>query len=198
MQPKREPEDVKLPRSREGLIKGKATPKKVDSEPETKDPEPEIAREPSEATSTPHSKPVTLPRQSGRQTRPPERYGAPVGARDEAASLAHGLRTKYALTAALEEAPKSFKEAMLQPDAHLWLKAMIKELDSIGQHGVWKQVDCPTDQNVVACLWVFSYKQGPDGEIVRYKARLVAKGYLQRPGVNFGEISSPVATSDAY
>ncbi|QRW17545.1 Retrovirus-related Pol polyprotein from transposon TNT 1-94 [Rhizoctonia solani] len=65
----------------------------------------------------------------------------------------YGARTnkhaKYAYTSVTNKPPKSFKEAMERPDFHLWLAVMIKEIDLITKHGVWKQAACPTDKNVV-------------------------------------------------
>ncbi|KAJ1300258.1 hypothetical protein OPQ81_005086 [Rhizoctonia solani] len=190
-QPKREPEDFDTSRNAVEPIKVEAKPEKVESkpesvesEPETEDSEPEVAPEPPEAPSIPPSEPVAPP--------PDVRGDKPV------LQSAYNPKAEFALAAALEEAPKTFEEAMSRPDGPRWLIAMIEELESIRQHGVWKRADRPLDRNVVDCLWVFSFKRGPDGEIIRYKARLVAKGYSQRPGVDFGEISSPVATSDAY
>ncbi|QRV89310.1 Retrovirus-related Pol polyprotein from transposon TNT 1-94 [Ceratobasidium sp. AG-Ba] len=134
------------------------------------------------------------PRRSGRERRPPERYGAPVGA---STRLATSEGIEDALTVMMESPPQSFQEAMNRPDANLWLAAMLLEMKSIEQHKVWTRVNRPTDRNIVKCRWVFDYKRGPDGEILRYKARLVAKGFSQRPGVDYTEISSPVAAADS-
>jgi len=32
-----------------------------------------------------------------------------------------------------------------------------------------------------------------NGDVVRHKARLVAKGFMQKAGVNYGEVYAPVA-----
>ncbi|KAJ1299360.1 hypothetical protein OPQ81_003771 [Rhizoctonia solani] len=98
----------------------------------------------------------------------------------------------------MEEAPKMFKDAMSQPDAPQCFSGMNKELNSFSKHDVAKQVKCPKDKNVIKSLWVYTYKQGPNGEIKEQKCHLVAKGYSQKPGVDFGEISSPVATSNSF
>ncbi|CCO30980.1 Retrovirus-related Pol polyprotein from transposon TNT 1-94 Includes: RecName: Full=Protease [Rhizoctonia solani AG-1 IB] len=186
-------------------FKGESKPEKVEPKSEASDSEPddtkstsEAAPEPSEAPSTPPRASTPPPRRSGRVTRPPERYGARVGAQDEAASFANAQSNEFALTTVIDTPPKTFEEAMSRPDAHLWLESMIEELASIEKHGVWKRANRPEHRLVIECMWVFSFKRGPDGEIVRYKARLVAKGYSQRPGVDFEEISSPVAASDAF
>ncbi|QRW07704.1 Copia-like polyprotein/retrotransposon [Ceratobasidium sp. AG-Ba] len=132
-------------------------------------------------------------RRSTRVRRPPERYGAPVGAMAQLAAC----DTEQALNAMLESPPETFQEAMRRPDANLWLEAMIEELKSIEQHQVWTLVDRPVGKNIVKCRWVFDYKRDSDGEIIRHKARLVGKGFSQRPGVDYVEISSPVAAADS-
>jgi hypothetical protein len=153
------------------------------------------AETPTDVKEEPATDDAPVLRHTSRISRPPARYGARVG---ESAKLAHTPEDETALTVTMESPPESFKEAMNRPDAHLWMAAMIDEIDSITKHKVWKRAKRPTDKNVVKCRWVYAYKRGPDGEIVRYKARLVAKGFSQRPGVDYGEISSPVAASDAY
>ncbi|KAF8713823.1 GAG-pre-integrase domain, partial [Rhizoctonia solani] len=128
---------------------------KTNSESETPTASPHQSRAHSPETREPTPEPPARPRRSTQRTCPPERYGART---DEHA--------KYAYTSVTDEPPKSFKEAMERPDFHLWLAAMIEEIDLITKHGVWKQAACPTDKNVVECRWVLTYKRGPDGKIV--------------------------------
>lgn len=40
--------------------------------------------------------------------------------------------------------------------------------------------------------WVFKVKVNLKGEIIKRKARLVAKGFLQRQGINFKEVFTPI------
>ena len=49
------------------------------------------------------------------------------------------------------------------------------------------------NRKVVGCKWIFKVKEGiPGVEPQRYKARLVAKGFIQKEGIAFTEIFSPV------
>src|SRR5690349_5317286 len=48
------------------------------------------------------------------------------------------------------------------------------------------------------CKWIFTRKRNAKGEVVRYKARLVAQGFLQRPGIDFEEVYSPVLDATTH
>ncbi|QRW18439.1 Retrovirus-related Pol polyprotein from transposon TNT 1-94 [Rhizoctonia solani] len=123
-------------------------------------------------------KPVSV-RQSSQSRRPPVQYRANVGA--EYAWLANTNAILEALNAALLAPPKTFAKAMSWPGSPMWLASMTKELNLIEKHGMGKKVGRPTNKNIIKCKWVLGYKLG----------------FSQRPGVNYTDVSSPVATSDA-
>jgi hypothetical protein len=41
--------------------------------------------------------------------------------------------------------------------------------------------------------WVLNVKQDEHGAVSKHKARLVVKGYVQQHGINYDEVSAPVA-----
>ncbi|MCH81362.1 copia-type polyprotein, partial [Trifolium medium] len=74
-----------------------------------------------------------------------------------------------------------------------WKQAMIEELTVIEKNQTWEMVNLPADKKAIAVKWVFKLKLNPDGSVAKYKARLVARGFLQREGLDYSEVYSPVA-----
>jgi hypothetical protein len=89
--------------------------------------------------------------------------------------------------------PKSFREAMQRPDANLWYKAAVKEMQAHIENGTWELVKLPPGRKAIGSKWVFKVKRNADGSIERYKACLVAQGFSQRPGIDFDETFAPTA-----
>jgi hypothetical protein len=69
---------------------------------------------------------------------------------------------------------------------------MHEELENFERNQVWTLVEPPRDVSVIGTKWVFKYKQGEDGEVVRNKAHLVAQGFSQVEGLDLREIFAHV------
>ncbi|KAL1540760.1 Retrovirus-related Pol polyprotein from transposon TNT 1-94 [Salvia divinorum] len=91
------------------------------------------------------------------------------------------------------EEPSTYKEAVSGSERAKWLAAMGEEMESLWKNLTWELVKRPKRRKIVTCKWIFKKKEGttPD-EGVRYKARLVARGFMQKEGVDYNEIFSPV------
>ena len=78
-------------------------------------------------------------------------------------------------------------------DGKLWKEAMVDEMASLHKNEAWDLVELPAGRKPIGSKWVFKKKTNAEGKVEKYKARLVAKGYSQVPGIDFGDIFSPVA-----
>ena len=63
-----------------------------------------------------------------------------------------------------------------------WLEAMLEELASLSEHGVFELCELPAGAVLVTGNWVLKMKRGVQGEIERFKARYVARGFTQIMG----------------
>lgn len=101
--------------------------------------------------------------------------------------------TLEAVFALLTGDVSSFEEAIVSPQKTKWQAAMKEEINALLENDVWDLVNPPKGQKIIGNRWVFRTKRNADGDIQCFRARLVAKGYVQKAGVDFGEIFSPVA-----
>ena len=72
------------------------------------------------------------------------------------------------------------------------MDATVSEVTSLLEKGTFEVVDIPEDKTLVDTKWVFKRKVDAFGNLVNMKTRLVAKGFLQRFGVDYFDVFSPV------
>jgi hypothetical protein len=94
--------------------------------------------------------------------------------------------------------PTSWKEANTREDAEQWKLACKDEIDSLLQNKTWKLVQPPATHKILEGKWVYKYKRGADGSILRRKARWVVKGYEQTSGVDYNETFASVVKPMSY
>ena len=70
---------------------------------------------------------------------------------------------------------------------------MLDEMSALHSTATWDLVVLPFDKFPVGCRWVYTVKDGPDGQVDRFKVRLVAKGYTQVYDYDHGDTFSPAA-----
>ena len=92
------------------------------------------------------------------------------------------------------EEPSSFTEAETEKG---WCDAMDEEMQSIVDNHTWELTELPPGHRAIGLKWVYKLKKDAQGAVVKRKARLVAKGYVQRPGVDFEDMFTPVARMDS-
>ena len=98
----------------------------------------------------------------------------------------------------LEDDPISFSQAKKSVNSLKWMDAMLDELKSMSDNGVWDLVELPTGVKPIGCKWIFKTKRDPKGNIERYKARLIAKGFTQKEDIDYKETFSPVSSKDTF
>ena len=114
---------------------------------------------------------------------------------DEAAESVYPTETIQVADA--PPVPKSVREAITGRYAKYFLRAMLVEIESLKEKGVWEETLPPGDRNVIRSQWVFDYKTNPYGAIERFKARLVAVGSSQVENRDYTETHSPVVKMKA-
>jgi hypothetical protein len=94
---------------------------------------------------------------------------------------------------AVEEST-SFKEAEQEAARR---SAMVEEINSIEEKNTWELVNLLVGHKPICLKWVYKLKKNASCEIVKHKARPVTKGFVQKAGVDFDEVYSPLARLDS-
>jgi len=106
---------------------------------------------------------------------------------------------RYEACIALCDEPITYEDATNGKNSKEWIIAINEELQAHDRNNTWTIVDLPKDKTIIDYKWVFKRKSMlyEGREVVRFKARLCAKGFLQKPGIDFDEIYSPVVRYDS-
>ena len=95
--------------------------------------------------------------------------------------------------------PRSYRSAMLLPEASHWKRACDLEFQALTNNNTWVLVPRTPDMSVIKNKQVFDVKlknliDSPSSPpiVERFRARLVARGDSQQKGINFDEVYAPV------
>lgn len=123
------------------------------------------------------------------------RYDSAIRNTDEITRKAiqlHAMKSKTPITRH-EPEPKGWTQAMNSSQAEHWRKASEAEVFGLRDMDTWDVVRPIPGIKPIDSKWVYKIKYTPMGEVEKYKGRLVVRGDSQRPGLDFGEVFSPVA-----
>ena len=98
--------------------------------------------------------------------------GGPAETRREPCRVAAARRN----AARVRDDP-TLNQAMACIHRERWLEAMLDELHSLSEHGVFELCELPAGCRPLPAKWVLKIKRGAQGETERFKARYVAKGF---------------------
>ena len=75
--------------------------------------------------------------------------------------------------------------------------AMLEEMKAIEENETWELINPPLGCRLISLKWVYKVKQDVRGTIVKHKARLITRGFVQREGIDFEEVFTPVARMES-
>ena len=67
------------------------------------------------------------------------------------------------------------------------------EIETIEKKKTWELVKPSEKRKPTSVKWVYRIKRNSKGEVTIFKAHFVAKCYIQKKGVDYNEVFSPVA-----
>jgi hypothetical protein len=70
-------------------------------------------------------------------------------------------------------------------------------MDAVEKNRTWELADLPRGHRAITFKCVFKLKRDEVSVIIKHKARLVARGFLQREGIDFGDVFAPVARMES-
>ena len=152
------------------------------------------------ANPPPQDEPVTWTR-SGRIVRPPTRYEAHIsianydGTYELPFQDAHPLLMYKATT---NPDIMYLDEAMMQPDRHEFVKAMLKEVRDHERRGHWKIIPkwmVPPGARILPAVWSMACKRELlSGLVYKWKSRIALGGHKQVPGEDYELTFAPVVS----
>jgi len=84
---------------------------------------------------------------------------------------------------------QSYEAASQHPG---WIEAMNREIQALMSNNTWEYVNLPPEKEAISSKWVYKVKLHSDGSLERLKAQLVIRGFIQRYGIDYQEVFSPV------
>nr|GFA49551.1 retrotransposon protein, putative, Ty1-copia subclass [Tanacetum cinerariifolium] len=72
----------------------------------------------------------------------------------------------------VDDAPKTYKEAITSRNSAFWKEATDDEIDSLVSNNTWDLSDLPPGSEAIGCRWVYGIKYHTDRFIQNFKARL--------------------------
>jgi len=147
--------------------------------------------EPSRASKRGRGRPRLL--RSGSAGRPRKIYPSAANGEEEDSEQSEDdeVFTECNLTTAHD--PITWQEAKQSDDVEAWRTALEDEYLAQIRNKTWEIVSRPKNRKVISNRFVFCTKE--NGLAMKRKVRLVARGCSQRPGEDFHETYSPVASS---
>ena len=83
--------------------------------------------------------------------------------------------------------PRSVEDALKGNEAEEWLKAIMKELETLEKMKTWELVSLPPGRTAIGSRIILNKKRDAQRRVTQFKARLVAQGFSQKPGTDFNQ-----------
>jgi hypothetical protein len=112
--------------------------------------------------------------------------------------LPDGARRRAYATVSSTDIPSSLKKALECAESSHWKIAMDKEMESLKEKNAFKEIidTLPKGSRAIKSRWVYVKKYDKNGRLDKYKARLVAKGFMEKYGIDYGDVFSPTTHSN--